>query len=165
MLTFGTKPPFSFEKFIALCKGLVRDEELLALEKSAQIEGFFYTGPASLTLKKWHAFDMALRNELVKLRASRHKLEPEKYLRPSFQYVEPQIIHTALNAQRSPSPMEGERILDAARWQKLEELALGHYFDMDFLFTYAQKLLILARWEKIQNTNPEKVLKETLNVS
>ena len=159
MLHFGQRPPITFEKFIALCKGKVNDGELLALERTGEIEGFSCPG---LSLKKWHAFDTALRNELVKLRAVRHKLEPTKYLRPDSSYVEPQITHTALNAQRSPSLTEGEKILDLARWQKLEELSFGHYFDLDVLFIYAQKLLILERWEKIRSANPETILKETL---
>jgi Protein of unknown function (DUF2764). len=65
------------------------------------------------------------------------------------------IPPAVLAASVHPSPREGERILDEARWRFLEELAIGHYFDRDVLITYALRLKILERWERIGDASPE----------
>jgi hypothetical protein len=54
-----------------------------------------------------------------------------------------------MHSHRIPSLIESEKFLDAARWQRLEELSQGHYFDLGALIVYALKLNILWRWEKI----------------
>ena len=113
------------------------------------------------TLKKWNAFDKALRNELVKIRAAHKKLDPLKYMRYEGG-ADPSITHIAAHAFRTPSLLEGEKILDQARWNFLDELAIGHYFDIDFLTVYANKLLIMERWEKINTLDKVKALEEAI---
>jgi hypothetical protein len=92
--------------------------------------------------------EQALRNELVRIRCARKKIDPQHHLRGDA-YAEPSIARTAHQAARQASPLEAERILDLARWQYLEELSLGHYFDRDFLFIYGLKLKLLERWERV----------------
>jgi hypothetical protein len=158
-LLFGLRPPISFEGFLLRCKELIPQKgfavlENLPLEDTRKVtEG---------TIKKWLDFDTALRNELVKLRALRKKIEPAKYLR-SDGYAGPPLYHIAHAAHRNPSPLEGERLLDQERWNFLEELSFGHYFDLDFLIIYAYKLLILQRWERIELADKSKILDETLS--
>ena len=101
------------------------------------------------TLHKWRIFDTALRNELVKIRAARLGRDQENYLRCDG-YTEPAISRIAMNAHRNPSILEAERMLDEERWHLLDELSLGHYFDLDLLVIYAIKLLILERWQRIR---------------
>jgi len=159
MLQFGAKPPFSFERFINICQdkipGAARDLiKLIA-------EGRGYEGHQA-TLKQWFAFDKALRNELVKIRAIRKHIDPLKYIRGD-EYVEPHIAHIAMNAHRNPAVLEAEKTLDRDRWNALDELAAGHYFDLDFLIVYALKLLILERWERINSADKSRLLQEVLN--
>ena len=45
----------------------------------------------------------------------------------------------------------------------MDELATGHYFDLDFLISYALKLLILERWERINSADKPRLLEEVLN--
>lgn len=158
MLHFSALAHISFEKFLLKCKELIPQKDLEVLENlSLQCE---YKGPRG-AIRKWLDFDTMLRNELVKLRASRKKTDPAKYLRPDG-YVGSALYHVALAAQRNPLPLEGERILDLARWDFLEELSFGHYFDLDFLIIYAYKLLILERWDRIRSADKSKILEEAL---
>jgi len=115
----------------------------------------------SEVLKKWKDFDIALRNELVKVRAARKKIDPLKYLRQD-EYSEPQIVHIAALSLRNPSIFEAEKALDLERWRLLDELSLGRYFDFDTLIIYALKLLILERWAKIGIADKERIMQETL---
>ena len=107
-------------------------------------------------IEKWLAFDTALRNELAKIRGQSKKIDAAKYLRGENP-VDVAISHTAVSGQRSASILEGEKILDEARWQVLDDLGFGHYFDMDSLILYAYKLKILERWEKIHTQDKERL--------
>jgi len=146
-LHFGAKPPFSSEKFLGMCEKMIPDNEMDFLHSVAKGEAV--KQPA---FQKWQEFDVALRNELVKIRASRKHLDPAKYMHQDG-FTEPSVSHVAINAHRNVSILEAERMLDQARWVFLDELSVGHYFDIDFLIIYMLKLLILERWSRINTAN------------
>jgi len=159
MLHFSAPPPFAFDKFLSGC------EELIGPQEAAIIRCLREPGTAAAArpiIAKWIDFETMLRNELVKIRAGRKKIEPAKYLRPDG-YSGPTLYHVALAAHRNPSPLEGEKILDRERWNFLDELCIGHYFDLDFLIIYAYKLLILERWERINAADKLKLLEVALS--
>lgn len=160
MLHFGMKPPFSFEKFIGICSRLIPEKDIEILNSIPRIEAGLYPGRQP-TLIKWQGFEIALRNELVKIRAGYKRIDPLKFMRRDG-YADFSLAHIAMNAHRSPSILEGEKILDQERWYFLEGLAFGHYFDLDALIVYALKLLMLERWEKINSADKEKILEEAL---
>jgi len=161
MLHFGRKPPFSFGEFLRLCQGLIPAQHLEILKNASLSGDYAYRGSA--TLEKWQEFDTKLRNELVKIRASRKKLDPQQYLRRMKDgYVEPDIAHLAMSAHKNPSLLEAEKTLDLERWRRLEALAEGHYFDLDFLIVYAHKLLLLERWERINQADKPRLVEEAL---
>lgn len=152
MLHFGARPPFPFDRFLQLCEDIICDDEIGLLKLTKQKESVPQREDYPATLKEWWIFDRALRNELVKIRSSRRHLDPHKYIRGDG-YVQPHITNLALGAYRNLSPLESERLLDLARWNFLDELAAGHYFDIDFLIVYALKLIILERWDKIHRAD------------
>ncbi len=157
MLRFGSKALLSFEKFLGLCEGLIPENEIEDLKKSADPEACA-GGTTNPTLRKWRSFDRALRNELVKIRATRLRIDPIKYTREDGFDGLTGITHIALNAHRRPSLLESERFLDAERWHYLDEIETGHYFDFDFLAVYAQKLLIAEKWDKIGQADTHKTV-------
>ena len=159
-LHFGARPPFSFEKFISLCVRHIPEGDTEILNNIPTIDKAFYEG-SQPTLSKWQAYETALRNEGVKIRASHKHLDPLKYLRGEG-VIDLYLSHLVMSAHRSPSILETEKVLDEERWRFLDELTFGHYFDLDVLIIYALKLLILERWEKINTADKAKVLEETL---
>lgn len=160
MLHFAMKPPFSFEQFLNICQRAMPESDIDILKK-ASITGEYSDQSNQPTLRGWRTFDTALRNELAKIRAARKRFDPLKYLRGDA-YADPSVTRIALNAYRNSSILEAERILDQQRWHLLEEKAVGHYFDIDFLIVYAHKLLILQRWEKIYTADKTQRLEEVL---
>lgn len=152
-LVFGAEPPFLFAEFLKRCRPLIPEEDFRLLQGASEARH-----PA---LEKWLEFDATLRNELVKIRAGRKKIDPAKYLRPCG-LTDPSIAHIALNAYRNPSLLEGEEMLDQARWRYLEELCAGHYFDLDLLIAYAQKLLIMERRQRISSADSQALLEKLL---
>ncbi|MDD5566169.1 MAG: DUF2764 family protein [Candidatus Omnitrophica bacterium] len=164
MLHFGAKPPFSYEKFIQTCSEFVPGEDI-AMLKALAMRQDEQAGPGQATLKKWHDFEAALGNELVKLRAGRKKLDPSTYLRCDGTVIDSRINHIAMNAYKNTSPLEAEKVLDQGRWQMYDEFSAGHYFDIDALIVYGLKLLLLIRWEKIRTSDKVKLLEALLRES
>lgn len=159
-LYWGLRPAFTFEKFLEACRGLIDPEEVRLLAGLKQMN-LAVPRPTSGALEAWRVFELSLRNELVKLRSGRRHVDAEKYLRPDGPW-DAWISQVALNAVRQPALLESEKMLDEERWQKLEELNFGHYFDSEALVIYALKLLILERWERIRQADKEKLLEEAL---
>jgi len=160
MLIFQARSPFSFEEFLKRCQGIIPDQDIELLRLVAEPNDFDYKDMQP-TLKRWYESERKLKNELVKVRAQRKHIDPSKYLRGD-EYAEPDIARIAMAAYRNTSFLEAEKMIDEKRWQVLEELAFGHYFDIDVLIVYALKLLILGRWERIRATDKERLLEENL---
>ncbi|MDD5347624.1 MAG: DUF2764 family protein [Candidatus Omnitrophica bacterium] len=160
LLLFGQRPPFDFEQFLARCRDLIPAEDFEMLAMCAQ-DNLLEQESARAALAHWIAFEKGLRNELTRIRASRKKIDPEKFLR-SGASTEPSLYHIALNSHRIPSLVESEKSLDRERWQKLDELSLGHYFDLDALVVYALKLCILLRWEGVDKADKQRLLEAAL---
>ncbi|MDP3729990.1 MAG: DUF2764 family protein [Candidatus Omnitrophota bacterium] len=150
-LHFGMKPPFSVDKFFSMCADLISAEDLEALRSSLKDEGE----------GRYHDFETALRNELVRIRAQRKHLDASRFLRHDG-YADQCICHIAAGAYRNPSVIEREKMLDLDRWRFLDELSIEHYFDLTILMLYARKLSILEKWERIRTADADKLLEETL---
>ncbi|MFH1281149.1 MAG: DUF2764 family protein [Candidatus Omnitrophota bacterium] len=160
-LRFFNKMPFSLEELFVKCADLIPESEIKILRHICDSDASVLDLGSGETLKKWITFEVALRNELVRARASRQKVDPLKFIRfPDF--PDTQIRHIALAAYRSASILEGEKILDEARWNFLESLSSGHYFDFDSLLIYALKLRILERWEKIQQADKQALFNQAV---
>jgi len=160
MLRLDRESPFSFEKFLEICKSSLSENDIEILKSCKKISHSHYDNEQP-TLKKWHSFDVALRNALVKIRSARKHKDPDKYLRRDG-YVDPYITNIAMNAYKNPSILESEKILDEERWRALDELQTGHYFDIDTLVIYAHKLLISEKWDRVKESNKSHVLEEAL---
>ena len=157
MLNFSAKPPFSLEDFFTKCKNLIPEKEFEILCSVCGPDSYSLDIQSIDSLKQWVNFEIALRNELVRARAGRKKTDPLKFLRlPDSPQAE--ISHVAMIAYRNTSILEAEKILDQARWNFLEALSFGHYFDFDYLLVYGLKLKILERWDKIQKADKEHLL-------
>ncbi len=158
MLQWQTRPPFNKQHLSELSRLLISEQDFSLLTESLG-EDWWKKEFLNPWLRKWQDFEISLRNELVKIRANRRKVETTQYLRreTSQSYEFTQI---AAHAYRLPSPQEAEQLLDLTRWQFIEELTLGHYFDLEVLLAYGLKLTILERWEKIRLSEKEKLLEK-----
>jgi len=152
MLHFRMKLPFSFEEFLLRCEGCIPERDCALLRALPKPQAYAEGSQRHSAIAAWVDFDTALRNSLVRVRAPRRHREAASYLRPDG-YQGLALEQVALAAQRSHSAMEGEQVLDQARWNMLEELSFGHYFDLDFLILYAYKLILLERWEKVHTAD------------
>ena len=161
MLHFGMKPPFSFERFLENCRQFIPEKDFQLLRTLPPPETYSDEGKRHEIVRKWIQFDSALRNEVVKIRAHRNQVDPGMYLRPE-RYSGPSLAQVVTAANMGASVLDGERSLDETRWRMLDELATGHYFDLELLIIYAYKLLILQRWENIRSAEGSILLEAAL---
>lgn len=161
-LSFAGSAPFSLESFLVRCRDLISVQDNQALEDLCRQDIDVLAQSPKGCLKDWVRFEIGLRNELVRLRAKDKKVDPAKFLR-SGDYPSAHLSFIALNAHRhSGHLLESEKILDQERWNFLDQLSFGHYFDFDFLLIYALKLKILERWEKIASADQERLYRQAL---
>ena len=161
MLHFGMKPPFSFERFLDVCRQFIPKKDFQLLRTLPQPEHYVEKGTRQRSIQKWIEFDGALRNELVRIRATKKHIDPAMYLRPDG-YTGSSLAPAGMAANITTSVLDAEKTLDETRWKALEELATGHYFDLDVLITYAYKLLLLQRWEDIRSADGTILLGQAL---
>src|SRR3989338_1135562 len=147
MLEFGRKMPFPYTRFLSSCREQL-DRHDMELIESSSIFPPEDARVASSTLTEWKKFDTTLRNELVKVRAAKYSKDPRRYIRGEG-HIDHNITTFVQWAVNQDSPLESELALDRMRWEKIEDLRRGHYFDIDHLITYALHLQILQRWEWI----------------
>ena len=88
----------------------------------------------SSVLSTFSRFTFDLKNEIKQLRISQKENE-EKSLKSNLEKL---IGHG--------TPLEKEIQIMKYQWEKLEELSVGHFSDLEALITYKIKLMILLRW-------------------
>jgi hypothetical protein len=160
MLEFGMKTPFSYEGFLSFCGEQLSPDDVKAVER-ASISGFEDEKEPYLALREWKKYNIAVRNELVRIRARKKTKGPSQYIRGES-YLGTDDVGFLQWISSQDSPLEAEFSLDKARWQKLEELEKGHYFDIDYLITYCLRLQILERWDRIRSNKGMGVLEEEI---
>ena len=80
---------------------------------------------------------------VLKERHSLQPLPPEHFRLPGFPVDAATSAAKAVAA--ADSPLEGEVLVDRARWSAIEMLQGNDYFDRNTIFAYMLKLLILER--------------------
>lgn len=162
-LRMTDKPALSYEKFMESCGQFIHGREFQQLKQFSLIPGFRpedadsgeHTAPAELLkqfkrgslAERYTHFEIALRHSMMKLRASRLgknfvTANPDEIVSDS---EADQVIHAAFAA---PNPLERERILDIARWLKLDELEAKNTtrFNLDTVCAYSIRIQIAEKW-------------------
>ncbi|PIE04991.1 MAG: hypothetical protein CSA76_01350 [Spirochaetales bacterium] len=141
-------PPLTSIQFLDTCRRFMPDKQYLGLaaaalkpENSAGSDEEAVPYPP--LYQNYYMWECSLRNELVKLRASEQSLSADVYLRDGDDMFGTAAV--AAEAVSKATPLEAELFLNAARWQLIEELSAGHFFDMEFLTAYRLQLQLLER--------------------
>ncbi len=160
ILEFGTRASFEYSDFLKRAKEQLSAYDFDIIERTKIIPAQDASDKAK-TLREWKIFDITLRNEIVKFRASKKSKDPAKYIRAD-NYSDAFLISFAHWLTSQDDPLQAELALDRARWQKLEDLEKSHYFDIDYLIVYALKLQLLERWQRINSKPAREALEELL---
>ncbi len=158
MLFFDQAPPFSFDELLYMCRGNIADDDIsllegLSLEPKNADQEEAQPEESCEALERWYTWERALRNELVNLRAANLAWEAERHRRAGE--FETGVLSAAKNAAAQDSPLAAEELLDKARWNFLEELETGKFFELTNLIVYSLKLKILLRRSTFTRENGE----------
>lgn len=150
-LSFGDKPPMTYDKFLEDAKDLLDPDHFSAVQailtdNTMEVKSRVYD--------RWRRFEHDLYNQLAWLRSKEAGKPPMQYVRGDFN-VRGDIILIVEQAMRETNPLKTAQFFDKARWWVLDELGKRHYFDYDFIVTYAIKLRILYRYEAIRSDEGE----------
>ena len=141
-LDFESVPLLTISEFIDICRSTLTEKDFEILN-SLNLDGIKDSDSSLPLLKKWVSWEGTLRNEIVRLRADSLDMEAETYLYAVESNTEAPGL--AGNAYKLDSPLLAEESLDRSRWQFLDELESGHYFDLEKLIVYLLRLKILER--------------------
>lgn len=132
------------ERFLSYCAPCVKDEQYKILEDlvlDLSPERF----KKSSVPGRYAAWEASLRNAIVKFRSRKMDCDPADYLNAAAEELI-DAERAAASAWLVTNPLEREKLLDQARWQKLEELEFGTQFSFDQLCVYKLKLLLQLKW-------------------
>lgn len=134
MLRANETPPLDYDAFLELCRGAVSEKVYRTLETLTERS---CEGPL---VDRWAAFYRMLSDELNyqrNLKLGRPCAVPNER--------EAAVTQTVTAAVNASDPLEGERLLLALEFARLDELVGLHNFDDCALYGYAMKLRLLER--------------------
>jgi hypothetical protein len=160
MLEPDAPPPMSNEEFLESCERLLTTSDFQEIQRAS----LNMADPAETRIDLLERFQNAehgLRNELVKLRAKKLGIEQDRYIREESQ--NPLLAAAAREILEQETPLKAEHYLNGVLWTILEDLSVGHYFDIDFLAAYFLKLQILQRRARFEVEAGEQKLESILS--
>ncbi|MCK9555063.1 DUF2764 domain-containing protein [bacterium] len=160
MLSFGTKPPMSNDQFLDYTARHLSGKDFFALNNSS-LTPSEERKTTQKALETWKHFEISLRNELVNIRAKKLGKDGHAYFRGEY-VPDPFIAAMVAEAAGEETPLEVEKRIDTARWEKLEEIEKQHFFDLHFLIIYFLKIQILNKWDNIKAEKGRKIAIELL---
>ena len=134
MLRAGDAPPLDYAAFLDQCRGAVSDRVYRSLEEltvRSEDGGF---------VSRWAVFYRVLQGELT---YQRRVKRGESCAAPNER--DAAVTQTVTAAVNAKDPLEGERLLLALEFDRLDELVGLHSFDDCALYGYALKLRLLER--------------------
>ena len=184
LLKMTEAPLVNHGKFMSDCSGML-DEKKLALlrefslvpglrpgqkpQDGAQdapdaIEEFIGKFPKGSLAHEYLVFETALRHSAMKIRAA--KLGAAFAApKPGHTFFDPEADRMVRAAFAAPNPVERERILDAARWNKLDELEVRNRtrFNFDTICAYSIRIQIAEKWAARSAGNSAEGLDRTVS--
>jgi len=141
-LRLGEKPFYHTAAFLDMCREHLAPAQFAALA-AMTLEPERPVG--SWTDRKWQEFELYLRNRVAAIRASRNGMDASIWQRHEVE-VFPGSLRAIEEAMAASDPVQRERLLDELRWQRLNDLIVGHEFDFEALVNYRLRLLLVEKW-------------------
>jgi len=148
-LIYEQKPPMSSAHFKELAADLLEDGDLKVMDYLSFNDVFSEKGNCAF-VNNWKNWERALKLNLAKERAIKLKKDVQLTDIPFFPQ---EAAITAVKAVDEKSPLDGEILLDKARWTAIDSIAGRDYYSVNNIYAYYLKLLLL---ERRQSFNTEK---------
>jgi hypothetical protein len=142
MLDYEKTAAVTVKYFLEICAAQLKPYDY-ALLKNADFTGLRSSFPQAEAYRRYRSWEVALRNELVRLRALKKGEDPVPYLKAGSEVYSLKML--AKRVFEESSPLQAENLLNRGRWDYLEELEIGHFFDINKIVIYYLKLQLLTR--------------------
>ncbi len=145
-LVFGAAPPLGVAEFGGLARRFLPAGDADFLDRirllpPADEKERREAAAGSAVLSDFYGWETELRNEWTRLRAPKLGRDAAPDLRPAApEYSARAVARAALAAA---TPLEGEILLERGRWDRIDALRAGHFFDLENLVAYGLQLRIL----------------------
>jgi len=150
-LIYDQKPPMTSASFKTLAQYFLNEKDAVFMDRLSLNPVFSEKDCGSDFIDNWKNWEYALKLNLGKERAIKLKKENLITSEPPFFPLE--AAAAASKAIDEHSPLEGELVLDKARWIAIDSLAGNDNFHREGVYAYFLKLLLL---ERRQSFNVEK---------
>ncbi len=142
-IDYDTESFLSPAEFCEQCEPWLTPSDLTVIQGLAKEGGLAdFLDHLERVLPEYASYERGLRTALAQTRAQ--KLQRD-YFAPSGVSTGGEIERDTVEAFAQPDALQREMVLDRRRWAKLDELAVGHIFDIIFLVVYGLKLRLLQR--------------------
>jgi len=143
-LMFEQKPPMSSASFKDLCSyQLIEADNALMVNLSLVQDKYWNIKTGCSFIDNWREWDRSFRTNLAKQRAVKLKKDPSSIKESAG--IQMDILSVISKAMDESSPLDGETIIDKARWSAIESFTGSEYFDRNHVYAYYLKLLLLER--------------------
>lgn len=144
------------------------------------LTGYYYdyAGKArNAFVREWFSFNQNINNILIALTARRYGFQAAPFLVGGGELVrllgssaardfgigsDFEHLHELMAISELTDPVEKERKIDLLKWNWLEEHTFFHYFSIEKLFAFLQKLSIIERWTAIDKERGGQVFRELI---
>jgi len=158
MIDFDSKQSLSVENFLQDSERLLSQEDFFLLrDLLINSQGTVKTN--NRTYNTWADFNRRFCNEMVWFRAEEAGKDPVEYIRGE-RYSDSYLVDIIHQAAKKKNLLEAEEMLDRVRWQFLEELSNGQYYNFEFIICYGLKLKILERHQEFTSPKGKAILDE-----
>ena len=143
-LRFAQQPPVSREYFLLECNKWLSMHDMDILS-AASINDFSVSANDLFIIKQWKEFDSGLRKELA---LARNSIKHNRHEKPG------PLAKIVLEAS---NPLLMEQAFERIRWDFLDSLETGNFFDLNFLTVYFLKIQILERLQMFDREEGKKI--------
>ena len=149
----GEMPLPDFLQFSQSAEGVVETTKIAS--DAIWSDYFFHVAEMARTwssrfLVGWVSFEVTCRNAVAEARARSLQLEPADYFVAETLGGSREDFAPVVNEwSAAEDPLQGQRVLDSARWRWLGENDAYFSFGDDELGAYAAKLMLTERWYRL----------------
>lgn len=158
-LLFEKKAPVDSIQFRQLCADHLNRKDLEAFK--GIINGESQDKPLHSFYDEWNIWDRGLKRELAIMRASQIS-KRDKGLIPPLPQIDNEHHGLINRIMEAKNPLDAEVVLAKARWNHLDKMEFGHYFDFEKIISYALKLKIMERLESFDQIKGGQIFKGLL---
>ncbi len=153
-IAFDQAMPVDYDDFLADCQRMLSEKDFDVLKKATLDHD--QSGDQSRMLITLAHINRQIRNQWVRVRAKALDKDASGYIRDDggFDREAEEVVQQAHHAAH---PLEADQYLSRYLWQKFDEMAQGHFFDLDCLIVYALKLQILERQQQMTQEHGMKI--------